>query len=216
MEFKALITRQIQQADESIRVSIESDTDIRKFKERVFESLDYTDNRANAQMMRLFEDTTLMDTFTEKEKEACTTVANLLFPNITPPSKPNLVEGVKFEFSKIMAGGESLTLQITEIKDYSSLNSSIRAIFDMLDTRLERTNTRELDVRSYLDTIDYETKLKVVMFVDLLYGRTTSDQLIQRLTSKELEEYRDKLNAQHLMKSINDGESYSTGASDAS
>lgn len=216
MEFKALITRQIQQADESIRVSIEGDHSIREFKERVFESLDYTDNRANTQMLRLFEDTNLLNTFSESEKEACTTVANLLFPNISLPSKPNLIEGVKFEFSKIMAGGESLTLQIMEIKDYSSLNASIRAIFDMLDARLEKTNTRELEVKAYLDSINYETKLKVVMFIDLLYGRTTSDQLIQRLTSKELEEYRDKLNAQHLMSTLNDGESYSTGASNAS
>ncbi len=186
MEFKALFTRQISQADESIRVSIEGDDTFETFKAKVLEACLYGDARANLQMQRLVHDTSLTTQLNEAETQAVIEAAYKLFPTVTPPSETALTKGVKFEFSKLNGSGEALAIQITDVTNLNDLNSVLLEMWTLLDERVLVTNERELSHTAYTNTLPYQTKLTVATVLDILYGRAFKDDVEQRLKgSKE-------------------------------
>jgi len=181
MKFTALVSRSLNHADESIRIQIEDEDSFTKFKDKVLEACLYCDYRSNVQMQRLFEDTSLTSTFSNSELKAATLAAQLLYPLEKLPSKSSLREDVKFEFSKLNGSGEQLTIQLKELDSYEELNTAIRHIWDLLDVRLQRTNKRELEHMAFIQQLDFNTKLKVSMVMDVLYGRATSEFVQERL-----------------------------------
>src|SRR5258708_5737417 len=90
------------------------------------------------------EDTNIVDNLTLDELNLCKKAAKELFPDIylLHPRDIKLRKGVKFEFAKLMPGGESITLQVHDIDNYDNLNTTVRHIWDLLDNRLKVTNKR--------------------------------------------------------------------------
>lgn len=189
MNFKALVTRQIGFGDESIRVNITDEDNFDTFKEKVDTALAVTDYRVHELGFRLFEDTDLVSTLTQEEKNYCEQAARLLFPKTTLENTSILKSGVQFEFRKITAIGEDLTVQIHDIDSYDNLNTVIEDTFKIIDKRLIKKNTEQLSHLEYIKNLDYATKLKVVMVMDILYGRATLDGVLARLNENTEEEY---------------------------
>lgn len=186
MEFKALFTGNITIADktdiqESIRINIESDDDFPKFKAKVLEACTFYDYRAHQQGFRLFEDTDLIANLTSDELLKCEEAARLLFPYKNLPKVSQLREGVKFEVAKLTGVGESLTLQIHNPDSYEDVIKAMTSLWQLLDERLNARNTRQLKHLDYVKNLDQDTKLKVAMIMDILYGRATIDGVVSRL-----------------------------------
>lgn len=183
MEFKALFTGNITIADESIRVNIEGDDDFNKFKAKVLEACTFYDYRAHQQGFRLFEDTDLIKNLSPEELAKCEEAARLLFPSKLLPKTSQLKEGVKFEVAKLTGAGESLTLQIHNPDSYEDVLTAMTSLWKLLDERLNAKNTRQLKHLEYLKNLDYDTKLKAAMIMDILYGRATVEGIASRLES---------------------------------
>jgi len=183
MELTALVTKGITVADESIRIQIQGEDSFASFKDKVHEACRYIDYRAHLQMRRMFEDTSLTEQLTRAERDAVEACAYTLFPLEQLSAEPVLRSGVKFEFTKLFAASETLTVQVQDIDSYDVLNTTIKHIWELLDTRLNVTNKREEDFREYVSTLDYNTKLKVAMIIDLLYGKASEETVVARLTA---------------------------------
>lgn len=188
MQLTALVTKGITIADESIRIQLQDDESFSSFESKVQEACRYIDYRAHVQMQRLVEDTSLIEHLNKAEIHAVQHCAELLFPQQQLSAQPVLRSGVKFEFTKLFAASETLTVQVEDIDSYDSLNATIRNIWELLDIRLQSTNKRESDFRAYTTQLDYNTKLKVAMVIDLLYGKVSTDIVKARLTPEELPE----------------------------
>jgi hypothetical protein len=188
MEFKALFTGNITIADkndiqESIRINIEGDDTFNTFRAKVLEACTFYDYRAHQQGFRLFEDTDLVATLTPEELAKCEEAARLLFPNKNLPKVSQLREGVKFEVAKLTGVGESLTLQIHNPDSYEDVITAMTQLWQLLDQRLAARNTRQLKHLDYVKNLDGNTKLKVAMIMDILYGRATIEGVMSRLES---------------------------------
>jgi len=184
MKYKALITRMLTMADESIQIIINDTDDFNSLKERVHTALKLCDLRANTQMMRLFEDTDLTSKLSLDEYLRAQHAANLVYPCNELPSSINLGDNSSIEFAKNLASGEVLKVFISKIQSYEDLDNSINEIFNLIDERLVETNNRELNFLEYLRSIPYETQLKICMLMDILYGRSTKEYVESRLTEQ--------------------------------
>lgn len=181
MELKALFTRQIASADESIRIQVEGCHTFEDFKAKIAEACMYGDSRASTQMQRLAHDTDLTKNLTESEKEAFLKAAYILYPEVPLPEETLLKKGCKFEFAKINAHGESLTVQVMNIESYDELETTLFNLWQLIDNRLYETNKRELDHMQYIRTLDMNTQIKVGMILDILYGRQFKEEVAKRL-----------------------------------
>jgi len=184
MKYKALITRMLTMADESIQIIINDTDDFNSLKERVHNALKLCDLRANTQMMRLFEDTDLTNKLSIDEYLRAQHAANLVYPCDTLVSSVSLGDNPSIEFAKNLASGEVLKVFIHEVQSYEDLDNSINEIFKLIDDRLVETNNRELKFLEYLRSLPYEIQLKVCMIMDILYGRSTKEYVESRLTEQ--------------------------------
>lgn len=187
MELKALVTRQIAIADESIRIQIEDCDNFEDFKDKVLEACLIGDSRVSVQMQRLAHDTDLTKNFTQEEKEAFLKAAYILHPEYSLPEEPKLKDGCRFEFSKINASGESIVLQLMKLDSYDELVNTVYSLWHMLDQRLYTTNERQVDHLAYLRTLPMEQQIAIGIALDVLYGRAFKETAEQRLASRELE-----------------------------
>jgi len=173
--------------DETIQVIIRDTDSFDSFKARVYSALNMCDTRANRQMFRLFEDTDLTKNLSQAEYEQAKHAASLVYPTSSIEDL-DLGEGAQLEFTKINASGEVLKLFVHELETYTSTQDVDRAIEDiwsLLDKRLLQTNTRELKFMEYFRTLDQNTKIKVSMVLDILYGRAHVQDVVSRLAPAE-------------------------------
>ncbi len=193
MHYKSLVTRMYSVADESIRVVIEDSESFETFKSRLFDVLRITDYRANVQQRRLFEDTELTNSLDYTELKAAKHAAEISFPLEGIPSQLNLGPTTAFEFSKNLPSGEVLQIFLHEVESYEDLSSAIKEIWDVIDSRLKRTNQRELDFMEYLKKLPYEVKLKVCRIMEILYGRNSLENVLQTLKKEDFEETTERI-----------------------
>lgn len=184
MKYKALITRMLTMADESIQIIINDAHNFDSLKERINNAFKLCDMRANTQMMRLFEDTDLTSKLSIDEYLRAQHAANLVYPCNNLPNNVDLGNGPQIEFAKNMASGEVLKIFIDKVQSYEDLDSAINEVFSLIDERLVETNNRELEFLEYLRSIPYETQLKVCMIMDILYGRSTKEFVESRLNEQ--------------------------------
>lgn len=187
MKINALVTKQISHADESIRIQIENAEDVQTFIDKLKAVLSITDYRANLHMQHLAEDTELTKNLALPEHEAFLTAAQILYPDKEIHNLDVLGGQVKFEFSKINAQGETLTLQLLDVGDVVDLKTMLTTLQNLIDTRLQETNQRELDHMKFIRTLDMNTQVKIGMILDILYGRAFKEEVLKRLKSEDAE-----------------------------
>ena len=191
MQYKALITRMMTVADESLSIIIEDTDTFDSFQTKVKEALTITDHRASRHQKVLLEDTNLTDKLSLDELKAVNTAVELIYPTVSLPQRCSL-EQSSFEFAKNLASGEVVKIFLHEVDSYDDLMQAITNIWSLIDYRLELTNQRELDFLEYYKSLDYNTKLKVQLVMDVLFGRSTKEMLESRLTEQtqiELDNY---------------------------
>ena len=189
MQYKALVSRTILMADESIRVNIANGNkglfswlDI---SNKITEAFAHTDARAYIQAQRLLEDSDLVQNLTADEYASLAQCMEYLYP------KPEITvscfdKTVQIELSKLNGSGESLTVQLHNITPTDNVELAISNTFDLLDARLAATNAREIAHMEFMRTLDYQTKLKITMIMDILYGRNQNRQEVaSRLATPE-------------------------------
>jgi len=187
LRINALVTKQISHADESIRIQIENADDVQAFMDKLKAVLSITDARANLHMQHLAEDTELTTNLSSSEHEAFLTAAQILYPDKGVHNLDTLGGQVKFEFSKINAQGETLTLQLLDVGDVVDLNTMLTTLQNLIDNRLQETNQRELDHMRFIRTLDMNTQVKIGMVLDILYGRAFKEEVLKRLKSEDTE-----------------------------
>jgi hypothetical protein len=173
--------------DETIQVIIRDTDSFDSFKARVYSALNMCDTRANRQMFRLFEDTDLTRNLSVSEYQQAKYAASLIYP-ISSLGDLDLGEGAQLEFTKINASGEVIKLFLHELDTYIStqdVDKAIEDVWSLLDERLLKTNTRELKFIEYFRTLEPNTKLKVSMVMDILYGRVHKDDVVNRLINPQ-------------------------------
>ena len=185
MKYKALVSRMLTMADESIQIIINDTDDFTTLKEYLYNALKLCDNRANIQMSRLFEDTNLTDKLSFDEYTKAQHAASLVYPTSNLPIEVNLGENAAIEFAKTMSSGEVVKLFIHEVESYEDLSKNVDDIFKLIDNRLLEVNERELAFLQYFRSLPYETQLKISMIMDILYGRNTKENVESRLTQEE-------------------------------
>lgn len=197
MEYKALLTRMYSMADESLQIIIPNTDDIEVFKQRIYNALKICDYRANEQMMRLFEDTELTTELSYDELKAARTAATIMYPKEHIPAKLDLGQGTTdydtafgpaFEFAKNLASGEVIKIFLHRVDAYEDIGIAVKAIWDIQDTRLYKTNKRELDFIEYIKRQAPSVKLKITKIMEILYGRHFKEDVIKELQGARLEE----------------------------
>lgn len=194
MQYTALLTRSYAGLDESIQIIVDDVADLAEFKEKVYDALRITDYRGNQHMQHLFEDTTLTDTLDYKELKSAQEAIKILYPSTTIPSKLDLgLPKGGIEFAKILPQGETLKLFLHEVENYEDLATAIKGIFAIIDSRLVKTNQRELDIREHLKKLDMTTRLKIMNILDILYGSQFGETVIEKLKQAKLDEEMEKI-----------------------
>jgi len=183
VEFEAYVTRQMTLADETLCIAIQGDMNFESFKARILQACECGDYRVHQEVHRLIEDTSLLESMNPEEICAAYTTLTILYPQMK--FLPELLKkGVKFEIGKLNAGGESIKVRVQEIKQNDNVFDILVGLWDLIDTRLNETNHRELAYMEHLKTVDYDTRLKVIMLLDTLYGRQTPEYLKSRLAQE--------------------------------
>ncbi len=196
MHYKALITRMYFMADESIQIIIDDTESFPLFKERVYTALRAADYRANLQMRRLFEDTSLTDELDYSELQAARATSELMYPNEGIPSNIDLGgEKGAIEFAKNLPSGEVLKLFLHDIDSYENLDIAIKNIYSLIDSRLQETNSRELKTLEYLKTLPFNTKLTVVKIMDILFGRMLKETFIEQMKGQKAQDLESTVNS---------------------
>ena len=203
MKYTALITRMLSMADESISIIVEDTEEFDTLKDKVVHALRLCDHRANVQMNRLFEDTSLTKDLAYNELNATRRAAYMMYPLEHLTSEFTLGEGSKLEFAKSMPSGEVLKCFVHEIDETTDIAQACKNIWRLFDSRLGYTNQRELDYTTYINSLDFSTRTKVTMVMDILYGRTTREYVASRLAPdveavREQEQLSLLVNKQHL------------------
>ncbi len=184
MEAKCLVTVQLGFVEETIRVELQGDSDMAVFKERVLEACRIADARTRVQVQRLIDDSTLSERLDREEYGLFLTAVMLLHPTPAPVTAL-LTRDSKIEVSKITRTGEVVTLQLHEPgKDFQH---DIHVLWDILDTRLSVANDRGLAHTAFLESLPYETQLKLGIAMDAIYGRVPMSHVESRLTKPEVE-----------------------------
>lgn len=190
MKYAALVTRMYHELDESLQIIVNSEESPQDFKTKLLDAFTVADYRANVQMLRLFDDTTLTDELNYEELQAARSMAHLLYPATTLPSKLDFGEGEKkgIEFAKNLAGGEVLKIFLTDYESYEDITTSIKAIYDIIDSRLIKTNQREEKATSFFRSLNFTIKHKVSRIIDILYGRSLRETVTKELRDLRIQE----------------------------
>lgn len=187
MHYKALLTRVYSMADESLQIIIEDTDSFDTFKTRVYTALKVADHRANTQMMRLFEDTDLTKELDYHELQACRKAAETLYPQEHFSKSLDLGAGSAFEFAKNMASGEVVKIFLHDVESYEDLNTAIKNVWNIIDSRLEQTNGRELAFMKYVKSLAFSVKLKITKVMEILYGRMLKEVIVEQLKGERLQ-----------------------------
>jgi hypothetical protein len=185
MKYTALLTRMFTMADESIQIKLEDTDSFDTFKERVYTALKVTDTRAHIQMRRLFDDTDLTNQLSYSELQKAKRATEIMYPDQLLPPKLDLGEGSAIEFAKNMASGEVLKIFLHDYETFEDINRAIKDVWSIIDTRLVKTNKRELDFLEYVSSLGYEEKLKISMIMDVLFGRAFTSDIVNRLKGEK-------------------------------
>jgi hypothetical protein len=198
MQYKAWIARSLTFADETIQIVLDDVSNLEMFKDRVIKALEVADHRANELQLRLFEDTSLTDELNYKELEASRSFANKLYPVQFLSHKLDLGNKTSFEFSKNLSGGEVLKLYLHDFSQYEDITGAIQAVWDIIDSRLQRTNSREQKAMEYYSSLSFELQHKVYKIMALLYGQKFKDIVVDELRKEKVAETVDGLRAEAL------------------
>ncbi len=154
-------------------------------------------------MKRLFDDTDLTNELNYNELQCARKATELMYPSINIAGSLDLGynssydsddkkdTGPAFEFAKNMASGEVVKLFLHDIQaedNSAMLHAAIKSVYSILDARLNHTNKRELDFITYIKKLSFETKYKITMIMDILFGRALSETVVQRLKGEKAEE----------------------------
>lgn len=199
MKFKAVTNRSLSFADETFRVIVEDTDTLESLKEKVLSAVEMADYRASELRQRLFEDTDLTDELKYEELQAARTMAKKLYPEVVLPKSPKVGTGAQFEFCKLMFGGEDLRIYISDFENDEDLRQAVKVIWDIIDSRLQYTNKRELDAGNYFKTLTMATRTKILNVMDILYGRAFKDSVIEKLQ---------QMNVQEVVEGIRKDENY--------
>ena len=203
MKYTAKVSRSNTFVDENLTFKITDAETLETFKQRVYDTLKVTDFRANLQQRRLFEDSDLVANLDYNDLKVARKAAEILYPLEGIPSKLDLGEDGAIEFSKLLSGGETLSLYLHEIESYDDLSRGIKDIFDIVDSRLQKTNKRELDFMEYFKNVPYSTRLKVSMLMDILFNKTTKEAVIERLKEENVKDTTDTMRVEALARGAN-------------
>jgi len=204
MELKALLTKQVGFADESMRVSISSCSSVEELQDKLKAALTLADSRVNDLNVRIFEDTELTSKLSEEELTQAKVAVDYLFPEIKLEDSDPLKENVQLEFSKLMPSGESLTVQVYDIEKYEDLSSTITSVFSTIDNRLFESNFRVMAYEKYLKTIPIEARLKILLIVDALFGKASVERIKAAFDSTQ-EYIQEQITAAQQQNTINHG-----------
>lgn len=185
MKVQGLVTRVISAADETIQVFTE-DTDFEDFQSNVLSALAACDYRAHTQMQRLFEDSSLQYVLDETEFGQAQEAASLMYPVSDLESQ---CSGTKIEFTKNLASGEVLKVFISDLTTEDDITKLLYDIWNLIDERLQDTNSREMAFTEYYRTLSPECQLKVGIVMEALYGRQTLEQVRARLSQGQREDF---------------------------
>jgi len=203
VKYTAKVSRSNTFVDENLTFKITDAETLETFKQRVYDTLKVTDFRANLQQRRLFEDSDLVANLDYNDLKVARKAAEILYPLEGIPSKLDLGEDGAIEFSKLLSGGETLSLYLHEIESYDDLSRGIKDIFDIVDSRLQKTNKRELDFMEYFKNVPYSTRLKVSMLMDILFNKTTKEAVIERLKEENVKDTTDTMRVEALARGAN-------------
>jgi len=125
VKYTAKVSRSNTFVDENLTFKITDAETLETFKQRVYDTLKVTDFRANLQQRRLFEDSDLVANLDYNDLKVARKAAEILYPLEGIPSKLDLGEDGAIEFSKLLSGGETLSLYLHEIESYDDLSRGI-------------------------------------------------------------------------------------------
>lgn len=193
MQLKSWVSRHLSFADEAIQVVIDDTDSLETLKARTLQALRFSDYRASQQRRRLFEDTDLTQELTYEELRAARHMAELMYPLETLPAEHDLGGKTTFEFSKNLPGGEVLKIYVHEFETYEDVTSAIKAVWELIDTRLVYTNKREQKAQEYFKGLPIQIRTKVLRIMEILYGRSFKETVIEELQKAKLQQVTEEI-----------------------